>query len=493
MSLADPFAPKTAEIPEALQAFPPADILLGYQKRSLSAIWRTKLLVIEKTRRCGLTWGMGSEAALTASSSKAAGGTNFLYMGYTKEMAREFIDVVAMWAKAFGMAASEVGEEVFNDPENPEKDVTIFRISFASGFYVLALPSVPRVLRGKQGILFIDEAALHTDLEGVLKAGLAYTVWGGRVIVVSTHLGVDNPFNLLLEKIKSGQQRGEFLTITFDDAIEDGLYERVRLVGGTDLSKEDYIADVRGFYGDNAAEELDCIPSQGSGSWINAADITACEHPEAAMPALYQGGLTYIGYDVARRNDGIIIHALEKVSLILWLRDRWEEVNKKFREQSDALEAMTKRYRIAAIRIDQTGMGEAVVEQQQDKYGETRCQGRLLTGPQRLRLATILRDRFENGTIRIPRDPILRRDLMALRRAGKDGLALVEGKEMHPDRFWALALACEGADEGEVLYDYAAVSSLKPGNDDDDFSRRWGDRVAAGGQTEHGLSRGGTW
>ncbi|ESQ78445.1 terminase large subunit domain-containing protein [Asticcacaulis sp. YBE204] len=476
-----------AELPEALEGEALENILLGYQSRTLTAIWRTSLLFVDKSRRIGLTFGIASEAALTASSSKAASGNNFLYMGYTQEMAREFINYVAMWAKAFNLLAGEVGEEIFRDPDKPDKDITIYRITFSSGFYVLALPSVPRVLRGKQGILFIDEAAFHNDLEGVLKAAMAFIIWGGRVIVVSTHLGIDNPFNVMLEKIKAGTQRGEVLTITFDDAIADGLYERVLLCGQTKLSKEDYIADVRSFYGDNAAEELDCIPSQGSGSWINAADITACEHADAAIPTLYQGGLTYVGYDVARRNDGIIIHALEKVGIILWLRERWEEVNKKFKEQSDALAAMDKRYRVTAIRIDQTGMGEAVVETQQEKYGATKCQGRLLTGPQRLRLATILRDRFENGTIRIPRDSILRRDLMALKRAGKDGLALVEGKEMHPDRFWALALACEAAEAGEALYDYTPVHNSNADKDTNAFGHGHHD----GGMTRHGMSQGG--
>src|SRR3546814_5717902 len=68
-------------------------------------------------------------------------------MGYDLEMAREFIDVCAMWARAFGIAAEEVGEEIL---DHDGEKFQAFRIRFSSGFKVVALPSVPRALRGKQ-------------------------------------------------------------------------------------------------------------------------------------------------------------------------------------------------------------------------------------------------------------------------------------------------------------------------------------------------------
>lgn len=41
----------------------------------------------------------------------------------------------------------------------------------------------------------IDEAEFHESLEELLKAALALNMWGARVRLISTHNGIDNPFN----------------------------------------------------------------------------------------------------------------------------------------------------------------------------------------------------------------------------------------------------------------------------------------------------------
>jgi len=494
-----PFGASKFEMPEAMDELETADLLLPYQKRTIATIQVNKVTFVEKSRRIGLTWGVAPEAVLVGSSERAAGGMNVFYMGYTLEMAREFILYCALWCKAYKIAASAIQEfDASVEYGVEEKDIRAFRITLPSGFRIEALPCRPEVLRGKQGLVIFDEVAFMKNVKATIKAAMALIIHGGRLVFISSHNGTDNAFNQEIDRIRAGKRKGAVVTITFQDAIADGLYERIKLCtppGEEIADKEQWIQDVYDFYGEDAEEELDVVPAAGSGTWIHAQDIAACEHPEAGRPELYQGGLVYIGYDVARRNDGIIIWAFELVGDVLWLRDRWEERGKKFSEQSAALADIVakRRGRVAAIRIDQTGMGEKVVEDEAAKYGETLCQGRLLTGPERLRLATILRDRFESCKIRIPPDPVIRVDLRALKRAGPEGKALVEGKEVHPDRFWAAGLACEAAEEGTVLYDYTPARQDNARDDDDDFRRRWGERGDSGGHTAHGLGRGGSW
>lgn len=461
---AEPSAP-----PAAFEALPRGDLLLSYQQQSLGLFDTTALLLIEKSRRIGLTWGIASYAALEAAKAKSDGGMNVYYMGYDLEMAREFIDVVGMWAKVFSLVASPGYEEVLPDPDDPDKHIKTFRVDFASGFSVVALPSVARALRGKQGIVLLDEAAFHSDLAEVLKAAMALMIWGGRVAVISTHNGIDNPFNQLLDDVRAGRRKGKTLRITFNDAIDAGLYERIRLVHPKPDSlpaKEDWIAEVRGFYGDDAEEELDCVPKAGAGSWLNAADITACEHEEAGKPERYTQGPAYIGWDVARRRDFTVRWVFENVGGILWLRHRQEQVGQRFQDQYDAFGGLMKNYRVFRANIDQTGMGEPVVEAMQDLHGSERVRGTLLTGPNRLALATLLKKRFEDGTIRIPPDPAIRADLRALKKKG--GVAggpprLVEDGEVHPDLFWAAALACAAAEEGEFMIDFHSVGMRESG------------------------------
>ena len=86
-----------------------------------------------------------------------------LYIGYNLDMAREFIDCCAMWAKAFDDGADDAGVAEFLFDDGPTRRSQAFRIRFASGFEIVALASRPRSLRGRQGYVIIDEAAFHED------------------------------------------------------------------------------------------------------------------------------------------------------------------------------------------------------------------------------------------------------------------------------------------------------------------------------------------
>ena len=70
--------------------------------------------------------------------------------------------------------------------------------------------------------------------------------------------------------IEQGKKEGATVhRISFADAVADGLYRRVCLRLGKTWTAEDeasWMAGVYAFYGDGAAEELDCIPSNGSGT-----------------------------------------------------------------------------------------------------------------------------------------------------------------------------------------------------------------------------------
>ncbi len=85
---------KSAEVEreDAERAFrdlPRGDLLLRYQGRTIDRLFAgTALLVVEKSRRIGLTWGLAAFAVLRAAAQPSAGGMNAWYMGYDQEMAR---------------------------------------------------------------------------------------------------------------------------------------------------------------------------------------------------------------------------------------------------------------------------------------------------------------------------------------------------------------------------------------------------------------------
>lgn len=227
------------------------------------AIW-------EKSRRIGASWTTAADAVLVASE---AGGMDALYIGYSEDMTREFISDCAMWATSFKRAADAAQEAMFDETgENGDiRQIKTFRIDFASGNKILALSSRPRSIRGKQGLVIIDEASFHDDLPGLIKAAMSMLIWGGRVRILSSHNGEDNPFNVLVKDCRAGKLPYTLFRTTFSDALEAGLYERVKLVLGERLKEKtraEWEAKIRAQHGGDAAEELDCIPRMGSGAYF---------------------------------------------------------------------------------------------------------------------------------------------------------------------------------------------------------------------------------
>ena len=424
--------------------------LLPYQ-----AAWvgdPSPLKVAEKSRRIGFSWATAYEAVMHAST----GVGNVYYQSYDHDMVRGFINDAADWAERIQKAVSSAGVEEDLLDVGTSDPVQVFRLRMGSGKEILAMTSAPRAFRSKgrpgdKGI--IDEAAFIDDLDEVLKAALAFLMWGGSIEVMSTHNGDANPFAALVSDIKDGVRPGSLHTVTLSDALADGLFRRICEVRGIDWTPEAeaaWGAEVRAFYADKAAEELDCLPTSGTGVWLEWALIRAAEHADAGDPQRYSGGTTWMGVDVARRRNLWVAFILEEVPLGLMVRELRVERNIPFARQYEIVKELDDRYHPVRILVDQGGMGEAVVEHLQTQHGASRVEGVLLQGARRLDVATALREGLEDRRLWIPADADLRADLHAVRaeqgRTGGTRLVADDDREKgHADRFWALALACAGA------------------------------------------------
>lgn len=421
-------------------------VLLPFQQRWINDPAPVK--VCEKSRQIGLTWAEAADDVLIAAQ---AGGRDVWYIGYEKEMTREFIETAADWARRFDRAASAIEEFLFEDDD--ERQIQAFRIKFASGNTITALSSRPRNLRGKHGVVVIDEAAFHDDLPALLTAALALLMWGGSVRIISTHDGVSNAFNELVNDVRGGKLPYSLHRITFDDAVTEGLYRRICEATGqtwTAQREDGWRAQIRAQYGDHAGEELDCVPATKSGAWLPYSLIISCEHPEAGKREGYLGGWCFVGNDIGRRRDLWVAWVLELVGDVLWTREIRELKGATFAEQDAVMDELMGAYRVLRLSMDQTGMGEKPVEDARRRY-PGRVDGVLLTPPVRINLATIGKEAMEGLKVRIPAErPELRADLNKPRmEAGPTGasrLVVERDQDGHADRFWALVLALGGAD-----------------------------------------------
>jgi phage FluMu gp28-like protein len=494
--LEGPFPPHAGDVlPDAMKTLPRGRLLLTYQQAFHQARSEPGLLFVEKSRRIGLTWGVASTATLRAARSRQAGGRNQLYIGYALDMTKEFIDAAAMWAKAFGMAASSPEEFLFEDQDEhgDTRHIKAFSISFASGFRIQALSSAPRSLRGKQGDVIIDEAAFVTDLAALLDAAMALAIWGGDVTVISTHYGVDNVFNQEIQKIRAGDRLGRVMTITFADALAQGLYERICLVKREPATAEGKIAfeaRIRGMYGTGAAQELDCVPSRSGGAWLafdqieRAEDASApvlrlafddafafkldhirqamvvewCEQvlaPRIAELDLHAG--YGVGIDFARSSDLSVVWLLQELPDRAWRTPFTIEMrNTPFLEQETVVKHLLRRLRRWRSMADANGNGQYLAERLAQLFGPTRAEAVRTNEGWWRDNGPPVKSRFEDGRIAIPRDADTAADLRMVRvvngvpavpqarttAKGEDASASAGGKaKRHADAAVALVMA----------------------------------------------------
>jgi phage FluMu gp28-like protein len=482
-------------------------VFLPYQQRLLASVSRHAVTVVEKSRRTGYSWAAAAVAALWAASSKAAGGQDVYYMGYNLEMAREFIDYVADWAKKMDRAVSGVAETVFKDPDNPDKDVKAFRITFDSGFEVVALPAKARALRGMQGLVLLDEAAFMDDLDEVLKAAFALLIWGGKVVVISTHNGEDNPFNQLIQEIRAGKKPYHLERCTFDDALADGLYRRISRMRGEAWTAETEAAwrdDIIAFYGDAADEELHCIPSKGAGAWLSLSTLEAAAEAGADIPVL-KWSLndsfaqlserlrnaeardwcadkldplladlpevpSYVGVDFARSADLTVIwpvlvndRLVRRPPFVVELR------NVPFEQQRHVLFHLLDRLpRFSGAALDAGGNGAYLAEVAWQRYGAGRVAQVKFTEDWYRENMPPYKAALQDGEFVLPKD----RDVVNDHRAIKleRGVAKVparrgsgaDGSQRHGDAAIAAALAHYASRMQAVAYGYHAAPTARP-------------------------------
>lgn len=486
----------------------PPPILLPYQARWVADDSDVK--VAEKGRRIGLTWAEASDDVLIAARAKAEGGDDVLYIGYNVEMTREFIDACAVWARAFAKAASEVDESVFDDIDEhgDSRQIKTFRIDFAGGNSITALSSKPRSLRGRQGVLVIDEAAFHDDLPGLLKAAMAFLIWGGRVRIISTHNGADNAFNELVEDCRKGRKPYTPHRITFDDALADGLYRRICEVLGRDWSPQaeaEWREKIIAVYRPNEDEELFAIPAAGSGVYIPGALVMArmradipvlrwecpgdfAEKPardrEAAaadwlvafvephLEALDAARLSSFGMDFGRSGDLSDLWPMQLMPdlsrhtpFLIELR------NVPFDQQRQILFHVVDRLpRFTAGALDARGNGQYLAEVAMQRYGSSRIAQVMLSQGWYRENMPRYKAAFEDGMIDLPMDDDVLADHRALVMDG--GVAKVpeskryagaDGKQRHGDSAIAGALSWFASLIDAVPIEFQAVGGPRQG------------------------------
>lgn len=445
-------------------------VLMKHQIEALKI--QAAILAVPKGRRTGITFAFSFEAVLVAGARKSAGGMNVFYIGDTKEKGLEFIGYCAKFSKVIAeqqsSSVSSIEEFLFEDVDENKNSryITAYRIRFSSGYQITALSSRPANIRGLQGLVIIDEAAFHPDVQGVLDAATALLIWGGRIIVISSHNGKSNPFNQFVIDIENGiyGDTAEVYRVTFDDAVANGLYERVCYMKGekpTIESKKRWYTTIRNSYGPNKAamrEELDAIPRDGQGVcipgvWIERAmreerpvlrlicgddfaekdeldRISWCDNwiqqdIEPLIAVLNHQHEHVFGMDFARHRHFSVIWPMAIEQNLMRKVPFSVELNNvpSAQQQQILFFIISKLPRLMGGAMDATGPGMVLAEYTADKFGRPFIAEINLNRQWYGLWMQKFISAFEDGTIDIPRDSNIEQDLRTVRSV--DGIPMV--------------------------------------------------------------------
>lgn len=469
---------------------------------------KSPIKVAPKGRRTGITFAEALDDTITAASRKSAGGDNIYYVGDTKEKGLEFIGYCAKFSRIIAEAqhqrVSAIEQFLFEDQDDNgnTKHITAYRIRYASGFQIVALSSRPANIRGLQGIVVVDEAAFHADVEGVLNAATALLIWGGQIRVISSHNGVRNPFNQFVKDIESGRYGDDaaVFRVTFDDAVANGLYERVCFMKGetpTPAGKEKWYKRIRAGYGPRTAamrEELDAIPRDSGGVaipgvWIERAmpeerpvlrlalPDDFANRPEGeriawgkdwierylnpVLPLLDKELEHVFGMDFARhRHFSVILPAAITRTLKRSVPFAIELANVPTRQQEQILWALIAALpRFAGGAIDATGPGQTIAEYTADKFGVTRIHQVDLSRKWYAQWMPKFVESFQDATTELPRDKGLEDDMRAIEEI--DGIPMVPKVERKDIKDPELYRHGDGAIAGALMW-FASLNRSAP-------------------------------
>jgi len=280
-------------------------------------------------------------------------------------------------------------------------------VTLPNGSRITALPANPDTARGFSANVFLDEFAFHQDSRKIWQALFPVISRPGlKLRITSTPNGKGNKFHEIMTSSDAQWSRHQ---VDIYQAVADGLPRDVAQL-------EEAINDP-----DAWATEFELQWLDEASAWLPYDLIGQCETPN--LVATERGWVLpshqttapayYLGWDIARRRDLSILWLVTdelKTAEIVRMRGI------SFEQQMGELRRLMAEYPVRRACLDQSGMGEALVELAQREHGTSRVEGVLFTGTTKQDLATVLKQRYEDRRVTVPAHRDIRDSLHAVKR-----------------------------------------------------------------------------
>jgi len=312
---------------------------------------------------------------------------------------------------------------------------------FKSNSRIISLPNSPQTVCGYQAdYCYIDEFAKFDKDRDIMNAIEPSLSRGGKLTLNSTPFG----------------KRGLFYNI-WEDAKKKGY--SVHKIPWTACPDKNYQKEIGGFKRRwdpiNFAQEYEMkFISEALSFFPYSLTMPCVNHKLVNVHKLDSPNYTAMGVDFGQKSSQSVAITVEKteqqiedktVPLIIVKNITDWKLLTKYKKIESHIKQMHKDLNPTIIRVDQTGLGITIMDFLRSNIGAA-VQGIKFTAPIKERMATDLRNLFENKQIHIPDNRKLLHQLNNLERNVTDlgTVRFMHSKGEHDDYVWALCLACFG-------------------------------------------------
>lgn len=426
---------------------------------------KSPIKIWQKSRRIGATFVQAFEDV-----NDIVGGTvpAVWFTSADESAAREYIIYCSQFAKIFQAAVQIFDETIF---DNEKKDIKVMVIQFNINgklSRINALSSNPRQFRSKGGKVVIDEFAFHENDRELWKAAKPAATWGFPIRILSTHHGKKSLYYKFIDDVLSGKSKWSLHTVTIRDAVNDGLFDKIKGRTTTTEEREAWIDELRKDCRDDAIfnEEYMCIPVDETTAFIPYDLYFSCQSNNILwneIPNNIEGEL-YLGMDIGRTKDLTVIWIDQKLGDLTYARRIIELEKMEFGKQREILYMLLRHPKLRRACIDASGLGRQLAEEAQTDFGQFKVEPIIFTNTIKEEMGMYLKNRMQDRRTILPDSEVVREDFHAIERSvtasGAIRLDADRSENGHSDRFWAKAL-CENASRNYASGTPVVIGSKK--------------------------------
>jgi phage FluMu gp28-like protein len=418
--------------------------------------------------------GKSFAAALRAVLKCVERRTQYIILSKGERQSRLFMEKVKDFCQVF-KEAKFLRE--FSTMESEEKTMEVYFPLNRSR--IIGLPANPDTARGYTGHIVLDEFAFHGDAHKIYAACFPIITRGYSIEVISTPNGTAGKFYEIAKQaglvgisdqglgIREGSSptpNPQPLTpalwsghkVDIYDAVAQGLPANIDLLRSGCDDEETWLQEYGCQFLSDAQNYIPvelistCVHEEATTEWANRqiGSRQLGKGPSAHLPNSPSAEL-YLGVDIGRKRDLTIAWLFEKVGEVLWSRLLLTLKGVTFDEQEKAIFRLLD-LGVRRAGIDASGIGMMLAEHAVQKYGAV-VEPTTFTAQLKERLAPMVKQAFEERTVRIPDNREVRADINSVKRfvtpAGNVRFDAEHTDRGHADRFWALAQVVSAACE----------------------------------------------